>query len=243
MKIYKFKDLTDVEKHTHFYQIVLQNIVWCARPDSLNDEDEFRFRLDYGPSLRTAGLLSEVVAKFRTTNHFPPQLSASFAVQNGRLETIAAPIIRDVIDKCRNTIGIASFSVTNTDDHLWAEYGGNGNGVCIEIEIPDRLIDVSYHRVRYVPEKVFHVDSFLESVLSPDKAFDTYSSILLTKTRKWSREEEIRFVSKRPEVSVIIDGHITEITLGNRVPSHAAQQLEANIVDHCKANGITIKKL
>lgn len=243
MKIYKFKDLTDEKKHAHFYQIVLQNAVWCARPDSLNDEDEFRFRLDYGPSLRTAGLLSEVVAKFSATNHFPPQLSASFVVQNGKLETIAAPIIKDVIDKCRNTIGIASFSVTNTDDHLWAEYGGNGNGVCIEIEIPDKFTDVSYRRVRYVPEKVFHVDSFLESVLSPDKAFETYSNILLTKTRKWSREEEIRFISKRPEVSVIIDGYITEITLGNRVPPHTVQQVEANIVDHCKANGITIKKL
>lgn len=243
MKIYKFKDLTDEKKHAHFYQIVLQNAVWCARPDSLNDEDEFKFKLNYDPSPHTAGLLSEVVARYRTTNLFPPQLSASFVVQNRRLETIAAPIIEDVIEKCRNTIGIASFSVTKTDDHLWAEYGGNGNGVCIEIEIPDKLIDVSYRRVRYVSEKVFHVDSFLESVLSPDKAFETYSNILLTKTtRRWSREEEIRFVSKRLEVSVIIDGHITEITLGDKVPPHTIEQVEANIVDHCKANGITIKK-
>lgn len=244
MKIYKFKDLTDEKKHAHFYQIVLQNAVWCARPDSLNDEEEFKFRLDYDPSPRTAGLLSEVVARYRTTNLLPPQLSASFVVQNRRLEAIAASIIKDLVEECRNTIGIASFSVTKTDDHLWAEYGGNGNGACIEIEIPDKLIGSSYHRVRYVPEKVFHVDSFLESVLSRDKAFETYSNILLTKTRKkWSREEEIRFVSKRPEVNVIIDGHITEITLGNHVPPHTIQQVEANIVDHCKANGITIKKL
>lgn len=243
MKIYKFKDLTDEKKQPHFYQIVLQNAVWCAKPGSLNDEDEFKFKLNYDPSPRTGDLLSEVVARYRTTNLLPPHLSVSLVLQNRRLEAIAAPIIKDVIDKSRNTIGIASFSVTKTDDHLWTEYGGKGNGVCVEIEIPDKFINVSYRPVHYVSEKVFHVDSFLESALFPDKAFETYRDILLTKTRKWSQEEEIRFVSKRPEVNVIIDGRITEITLGAHVPAHTIEQVEASIVEHCSANGITITKL
>jgi hypothetical protein len=214
MKIYKFKDLTDETKYSHFFQIVLQNAVWCAKPGSLNDEDEYKFKLNYDPSPRTADLLSQVVARYRTTNFLPPHLSVSLVLQNRRLEAIAAPIIKGVIDKSRNTIGIASFSVTKTDDHLWTEYGGKGNGVCVEIEIPDKFINVSFHPVHYVSEKVFHVDSFLESALFPDKAFETYRNILLTKIRKWSREEEIRFISKRPDVNVIIDGRITEITLG-----------------------------
>jgi len=243
MKIYKFKDLTDAKKHSHFYQIVLQNAVWCAKPGSLNDEDEFKFKLDYDPSSRTADLLSQVVARYRTTNFLPPHLSVSLVLQNRRLKAIAAPIIKEVIDKSRNTIGIASFSVTKTDDHLWTEYGGKGNGVCVEIEIPDKFINVSFYPVHYVSEKVFHVDSFLESALFPDKAFATYRNILLTKTRKWSREEEIRFISKRPEVNVIICGRITEITLGGHVPAHTIEQVEASIVDHCRGKGITITKL
>ncbi len=243
MKIYKFKDLNEEKKRSHFYHIILKNAVWCAKPGSLNDEDEFRFKLDYDPSPRTAELLSQVVARFRTTNFLPPHLSVSLVLQSRRLEAISAPIIDDVIAKSRTEIGIASFSVTKTDEHLWTEYGGKGNGVCIEIEIPDDSINVSFHRVHYVTEKVFHVDSFLESALFPDKAFETYRNILLTKTRKWSQEEEIRFVSKRPEVNVIIDGRITEVTIGAHVPSHTIEHLEASIGDHCRANGIEITKL
>lgn len=243
MKVYKFKDLTDEKKHPHFYQIVLHNAVWCAKPESLNDEDEFRFKLNYDPSPRTAELLAEVVTRYRNTNFLPPHLSVSLVLQNKRLEAIAAPIIKDVIDKSRNTIGIASFSVTRTDDRLWTEYGGRGNGVCVEVEIPDKLINVSFHPVHYVSEKVFHVDSFLESALFPDKAFETYRNILLTKTKKWSQEEEIRFVSKRPEVNVIVDGRITEITLGANIPAHTIKQVEAAIVERCKTDGIRITKL
>lgn len=243
MKIYKFKDLIDEKKHSHFYQIVLHNAVWCAKPDSLNDEDEFKFRLNYDPSSRTADLLSQVVEKYRTTSFLPPRLSTSLVLENRRLEVIAAPIIKDVIDKSRNTIGIASFSATKTD-HLWRKYGGKGNGVCVEIEIPDNLLSVSFHPVRYVSEKVFHVDSFLESALFPDKAFNTYRNILLTKTKEcWAQEEEIRFVSKRPEVNLIIDGRITEITLGAHIPVHTMEQVDGTIVEHCRSNGIRISKL
>lgn len=243
MKIYKFKDLTDEKKHSHFYQIILQNVIWCAKPDSLNDEDEFKFKLNYEPSSHTVDLLSQVVARYKTTNYMPPHLSASLVLQQKRLETIAAPIIQDVINNCRNTIGIASFSATNTDDHLWGEYGGKGNGACIDIEIPDTFISESYHPVRYVPEKVFHIDSFLESALFPDQAFNTYRNILLTKTRKWSQEEEIRFISKRQEVNLIIDGRITEITLGAHIPARTMKQVEASIITHCSANDIRITKL
>ncbi|MFH0958202.1 MAG: hypothetical protein V1897_05805, partial [Pseudomonadota bacterium] len=86
MKIYKFKDLTDEKKHSHFYQIILQNVIWGAKPDSLNDEDEFKFKLNYEPSSHTADLLSQVVARYRTANYMPPHLSASLVLQQKRLE-------------------------------------------------------------------------------------------------------------------------------------------------------------
>ncbi len=243
MKIYKFKDFTDEEKHSHFYQIVLQNTIWCAKPDSLNDENEFKFKLDYNPSAYTADLLSQVVTQYRTTNYSPPNLSASSVLKHKKLEEIAAPIIDDMINNCRNTIGVVSFSITKTDDHLWDEYGGKGNGVCIEINIPDELIGKSYHWVRYVSEKIFHVDSFLGSALFQDRIIETYRNILLTKTKKWSLEEEMRFIGNRQEVNLIIDGYISEITFGAQVPAHTLKQMEANIIKHCDANNIKITKL
>lgn len=240
MKLYKFKDLSDESKHSHFLQIVLNNTIWCAKPDSLNDDEEFNFKINYEPSLHTANLLSKVIEKYRTTNHIDPRLSASMALQHNTLENRAAPIIDDLILKCRKSIGITSFSLTNTDDHLWKEYGGNGNGVSIEINIPDSLVGQSYHHVKYVPEKVFHVDSFLEAVLF-NKAFEM---ILLTKTKaKWEQEEEIRFIGNRQEVNLIINGYISEITFGPNVSTSSLNQLMAAIANHCNTNQIRVVKL
>lgn len=243
MKIYKFKDLTDEKKHSHFYQIVLQNTIWCARPDSFNDENEFKIKLDYNPSAFTSKLLSQVVTKYRTTNYFPPNLSVSVVLGHKRLEEIATPIINEIIRNCRNEIGVVSFSITKTDDHLWDEYGGAGNGVCIEINIPDKLIGKSYHRVNYVSEKIFHVDSFLESALFQYRAFETYKNILLTKTKKWAQEEEMRFIGNRQDVNLIMDGYISEVTFGPNVPVHTLNQVETKIVNHCRSNNIRITKM
>jgi hypothetical protein len=192
MKIYKFKDFNDEQKLSHFYQIVLENTIWCARPDSLNDKDEFKFKIDYKPS---------------------SHLSTSLVLKHKKLEEIAEPIINDMINSCRNTIGVVSFSITKTDDHLWNEYGGNGNGVCIEIIVPEAVLNKTFFPVHYVPEKIFHVDSFLESALFQDQVFNTYRNMLLTKTRKWEQEEEIRFIANRQEVNMKIDGYVNEIRL------------------------------
>lgn len=243
MQLYKFKDLTDEQKHSHFLQIVLRNSIWCARPDSLNDEDEFKFRLDYDPSSRTAQLLSSVIAQYRTTNYLPPHVLSFLALKNERLEVIAAPIIDDIVTKCRTTIGITSFSITKTDVHLWEEYGGKGNGVCVEINIPDHLVGQSYHRVHYVSDKIFHVDSFLESALFPDRVFETYRNILLTKKKKWAQEEEIRFIGNQQDVNLILDGYISEVTFGPNVPTHTLEKLVAHIANHCSTNNIRITQL
>jgi len=244
MKIYKFKDLTEEDKHPHFLQIVLRNSIWCASPDSLNDEHEFKFMLDYKPSPRTAQLLTEVVSQYRTTNFFPPHVSAPMVLRNGKLEEILAPIINNMVQECRNSIGIASFSVKKNDNRLWEEYGGKGNGVLIEINIPDHLVGQMYHFVHYVPQKVFHVDSFLESGLFSNRVVETYRNSLLTKIkRKWAHEEEIRFLSKRPNVNVVFDGYISNVTFGARVPSLTFEHLSAQIGPHCKKNNIAISKL
>jgi len=243
MKIYKFKDLTDEKKHSHFYQIVLQNTIWCARPDSFNDENEFKIKLDYNPSASTAKLLSQVVNKYRTTNYFPPNLSVYFVLEHKRLEKIAAPVINEMIWNCRNEIGVVSFSITKTDDHLWDEYGGAGNGACIEINIPDKLIGESYHRVHYVSEKIFHVDSFLESALFQDRAIETFKNILSTKTEKWSQEEEMRFIGNRQDVNLIMEGDISEVTFGPNIPAYTLNQLESTIANHCYSNNIRITKM
>lgn len=243
VKLYKFKDLTDEQKHSHFLQIVLNNSIWCARPNSLNDEDEFKFELDYVPSPNTESLLVQAVTKYRTTNYMPPNLSVALALQNNSLINIATPIIKNMVNDCRDTIGITSFSAKKDDARLWKEYGGDGNGVRIEINIPDQHIGQFYHRVNYVQNKIFHVDSFLESVLFPDKTFETYRNILSIKTMSWSEEEEIRFIGNTPNVNFIFDGFISEVTFGSRVPQHTLDKLMDEIANYTNSKNIVISKL
>ncbi len=243
MQIYKFKDLTDEKKHNHFMQIVWDRSIWCASPDSLNDKNEFKFKLDYEPSQDTANLLAQVVEKYRTTNYFPPHLSATKVLRNGTLPKIAKPIIRNMVQNCRDTIGVTSFSLIKEDERLWNEYGGKGNGVCIEIDISDSLVGQIYHQVQYVSDRIFHIDTFLKSSLFPEKAFEVYQNILLTKTKKWAEEKEIRFIGKEQNVNFFFDGKVNEVAFGPCVPADVLRQLESKIAVHCKENRINILRL
>ena len=231
MKIYKFKDFNKDNEESYFLQIILDNSIWCARPDSLKDEDEFKFELNYEPSPYTHELLSKALASYRTTNRPSHELLASHTLNNKRLDVIAKPIIDDLIQKIRNDMGVTSFSLEK-NDYLWKEYGGNGNGVCIEINIPDKLVGARYHPVNYVVEKIFHVDSFLESALFPDRIFETIRNILLTKTKKWEQEKEIRLIGWRQDVTMILnDCYISEITFGSNVPTHTLEKLKTGTAD------------
>jgi len=133
--------------------------------------------------------------------------------------------------------------MTKADARLWKEYGGDGNGACVEIDIPDHLVGQNYHRVCYVLAKVFHIDTFLESALFPDRIFQIYQNMLLTKTKKWEQEEEIRFIGNRQNVNLIFDGYVSEITFGSEVPAETLVQLTAHITNHCRANNIKISQL
>ncbi len=223
--------------------MVINGTIWCSSPDNLNDDEEFKFDLDYKPSPDTANLLAKVIEKYIPINSLPPQVSANTVLQNGNLESISKPIIDSLIKECREEIGITSFSLIKSDDHLWSEYGAKGNGVCIEIEIPDSLIGQSFHPVNYVPKKSFHIDSFLESALFKEKAPETYRNILLTKTRSWAKEKEIRFIGKKQNVNWVIDGHIKEVTFGPNVPEIEFEILTDEIAEICSLKNIKISRL
>ena len=60
---------------------------------------------------------------------------------------------------------------------------------------------------------------------------------------KGSQEEEIRFIGKRQKVNLIMDGFISEVIFGPKVPAHTLNQLEANIINHCSSNNIKIIKM
>ncbi len=235
MKIYKFKDLSDKDNHPHFFQILFENKIWCASPESLNDPDEFRFKMDYNPSERTESLLTKMVAKLGKSR-FPPEMVATHAVRDKKLEEFTAPLIPGIIEQCRSTIGVTSFSSVGTGAKLWEKYGGSGNGIAVEFEVSDRSLGNTFHPVEYVPERVFHVDIFIESQIGNSSAI--FKNVLCTKTREWVQEQEIRFLGKNPNINFTLESPITKITLGHLVSPEIAHK----VVSHCDQKGIDVER-
>ena len=67
--------------------------------------------------------------------------------------------------------------------------------------------------------------------------------VLLTKTKKWAQEEEMRFIGNRQDVNLVFDGYISEVTFGPHVPGYIFEQLVGRIYNHCRVNNIRINKL
>jgi len=58
---------------------------------------------------------------------------------------------------------------------------------------------------------------------------------------RWAPQEEIRFIGNRQNVNLMLDGRITEITFGCRVPANTREKLEVAIADHCRSHGIRLR--
>lgn len=236
MKIYKFKDLRQENTHSHFFQIIEEKKIWYAAPGTLNDSSEFSFSMDYTPSEKTAALLTSTIQKFGTLA-FPAYMTASYAVLNNKIEEFTKSEVDKIIDKCRKTIGVTSFSKSQTDPWLWETYGGQGFGAVVEFEIPDSDLGEIYHSVSYSKANVFHVDLFLESALGSTE--NVFRKILCTKKSKWKPEMEIRFLGKTPNVNISFDVQITGVIIGEKVSEPLVKKIERicienNISAYCK---------
>ena len=223
MKIYKFRDLRQEYTQNHFFHILKENMVWCAAPSSLNDISEFSFSMDYTPSQKTASLLAAMMQKHGKLN-FPTYMSASYAVLKNKIEEFAKPEVYKIIDKCRETIGVTSFSLSGTDPWLWETYGGQGFGAVVEFEIQESDIGNIYHLVDYTKENIFHVDMFLESALNNTEKI--FRKILCTKTLKWKQEKEIRFLGKTPNINIKLNTPITAVIIGEKVSEQLTKKIE-----------------
>lgn len=189
MLIYKYKEFLDEKKIPHFYDIILKEKIWAAHPNSLNDKDhEFRHIINCELSNLTKDLL-----RFTNSNldnhifkYLPYDELNNILKKNGK-ETYA-----NMIEKIRTDFGIASFSLSEHDDEiLWRDYGGNGNGACIEIEIPNHNFNkMGFFRVNYVDEKIIHIDELLKTKINEIYCKELIEKILRTKHQLWSPEKE-----------------------------------------------------
>lgn len=205
-------------------RIVRNRAVWCAAPASLNDCDEFSWACDFSPSPHTSDLLADLLVSLKGWQVELAQQLSRDAMSQNRLRAVAEPVIGEMIRKSRDEIGVASFGTSADNVALWKRYAGDGAGVCIEIDVPDSALGRRFHRVVYEDGRVIHVDDFLRSRFDRRYAAVVYAT-LLTKTTFWAPEGEIRFLSKRQGLEVVIeDSAVTQVSVGQHVaPSDVAR--------------------
>ena len=226
MRIYKYRDLSNSEMLVRIPRIILHGEVWCSAPGPLNDPDEFRFTCDFRPTASTITHLAQLLMDFREYSAGDALFTASEIIESQRLEAISSPIITDISDSSRASIGVTCFGKTATNETLWRRYGGDGNGVCIGFEIFNVDILRSLHKVDYVDYRLIHIDLILQSAFDDAAAASCYKKILTTKTRGWNPEEEIRLLSKSPNIPLqLTDARVCEVVLGNRLSPSSAQEI------------------
>jgi hypothetical protein len=232
MRLFKYRDLSSRcnEALERVFTILRDQTFWCARPNTLNDPEEFVWECDYSPSEATSGLLATVLTL--TTGKSRPDAMgrAEAAILEGRLEPIARPVFVGMIEQCRNEIGLACFATSASNDVMWDRYGGRGEGVCIEIDSPDSLLHTQLHRVQYPRRKRLHVDQMLSAFTSRASAKIVYEVALLSKPASWAAEAEVRFVARQQDVAVrISDSSIVHLHLGSKLIPDTVAQLKRQI--------------
>jgi hypothetical protein len=218
MRLHKYRELKefDGEAMERLQSILQSQAFWSARPDTLNDNQEFSWRCDYRPTAETIGLLAGLLSQERNWSFAEAWKQLGSLLDDGSLERVAAPVVASLIQQCRSEVGLLCFGTSPSNPTLWSRYAGNGEGVCIELVVPDHLIDTSLFWVQYTHEKVVHIDDLLRAHFG--KAREMYSLALLTKPRTWAPEEEVRFVSSSQNVSVRIErAKFSCIYLGERL--------------------------
>jgi len=227
MLLYKYRELKedDEEAFARLEAILRNQSFWCARPDTLNDDQEFSWRCDYQPTADTTGLFAALLSRERNKPFADAWVQVEPLIASNAIEHIAAHVIAGIIQKCRAEIGLLCLGKSQCNATLWSRYGGSGQGVCIEIDVPDRLLNSELFEVKYEKEKIVHIDELLRGHLGDAKA--VYTLALLTKPESWRDEDEIRFISSKQNVYVqISSSRISSIYLGCALSGGLRQRIE-----------------
>lgn len=226
MHLYKYRDLSALtpELIEQLSTTLSNSVFWAARPDALNDPEEFIWSCSYSATRNTAVLLGEALQTFRNADPTSARLVAQAAVASKRIQAQAEPIIRLTTEMLRSQAGLICFGQSSKNKVLWRRYGGGGDGIAIEVRVDDDLLGRSLHKVRYVTRKRVHIDEMLRASLPGGSAQSMYVAALLTKPSAWASEREVRFVSSQHSRLIRL-GKITAVVMGRRLSRDARVML------------------
>ncbi|WP_209388421.1 DUF2971 domain-containing protein [Rhodohalobacter sp. SW132] len=158
------------------------------------ESDEFELVLQKFPNCNS---------KHEIYNFFEVIVSST-QTPNGTKD-IAMWYLQDMVTKLMEVkvanIGVLSFSTNPLNIIMWAQYAGNHNGICLEIDIPEE--SKSLKEVQYTEQQ----PEFVVHEIMNEK-HGRFLDLFYTKSMHWQHESEWRMVTRQGNEAKQIPGAV-----------------------------------
>lgn len=204
MKVYKFRG-GNKRIFNRDLDSLIESKVWYAKLVELNDPLEGSIDHNY---------LRDQVHK----------MNRKYRAKNKSVREEAMRILFDALDSFiarREKVGIYALSTDYKNEPLWAYYGSNHEGFCIEYDL--ELLLTSYRDQPIYQTKVVYSQNRPQittkdmDALRKGKTDSLIQKLLGTKSSRWGNEEEIRLISDYPGLNTIHQDAVTAIYLGHKM--------------------------
>ena len=190
MSLYKYSKYNYYTKEN-----ILENKIYFSTPLKFNDPYEFAFKFDVSDA---------DLPKFEELIFGKDQLDKISLGKEELLHEVRQHYYVEAVSQ----IGVSCLSDKCTNDLMWAHYGDNHTGICLEYN--DKLHPFNlFKKVNYVDSlPIIQGDELLK------EQYDRIMEVLYTKNSIWSYENEYRFTFEADKSLPIELGSLLSITFG-----------------------------
>lgn len=201
---------------------LIEESLFFNSPLNFNDERDCNPKLLHIPDEYLVKKSQEVIRKMYGNNFSDKQIDKILKQSSVRHDVF--PAARKLaIDHAIGSVIMTCFTLENTNELMWAHYANKGKGICIEYDTRKLLVFLATLPVKPVFLKVKYEDDIQPVRLEINDVVGSMITWLLTKSAKYSYEDEIRFVFLDKK-QVVNPFHIPSylirgITLGTKISS------------------------
>jgi hypothetical protein len=150
-------------------------------------------------------------------------VNAMLAPTGKRIEGMYG-ILAEMIDR----FALVSFAGTHEDLPMWAYYGSNFAGMCLEFDAAELAIgDFQNEQLRQVTYARSTLPPLTVAGLAPERLEEAVIARITRKRSEWAHEKEWRFITGEVGPKYYLDDALRRVFLGPRVKTeHAARVCE-----------------
>ncbi len=194
--LYKYKSLHG-DNFAHVREIVRDSMIYCPRPEQLNDEEECKPKMIIG-NITDPEYWPKVEAWVRrcVSRRSPPPTEAEIQIElktltQKKLEEMVSGATEQYHRAVNARYRIVSYSDSVKNNHLWMKYADDYQGICLQFFV-DPMLESTY--------QVSYSDEVPALDITDNETFDALIKTYLIKRKKWMSEGEFRLVLGEPPI-------------------------------------------